>query len=77
LSLPEKAVIEKFGRARLDDPANLANVPRFPHEDITGDYNRTLAGPGSPTVRDLVSELGFEQQREIGLMFMRKYRVLK
>jgi hypothetical protein len=73
----EKIVVEKFGRARLNDPTNLANVARFPHEDITGDYNRTLAGPGSPTVRDLVDQLSFEQQREIGLMFMRKHGVLK
>jgi hypothetical protein len=73
----EKIVLEKFGRERIDDPSNLANVPRFPHEDIGSDYSETLFGPGTPTVRDLVSRLGYEQQREIGLMFMRKYRVLK
>jgi hypothetical protein len=72
-----KINIEKFGQELLDDSGNLTWVPRFKHEEITAYYNENLAGPGSPTVRDLIGKFGMEQQRQIGLYVLRKYGVLK
>lgn len=72
-----KDLVEKFGQEVLDDPSNLACVPRFPHEDISGMYSSKPFGSGTPTLRELLSELDFERQRELGLIIMRICGVLK
>ena len=73
----KKTAIEKFGRQLIDDPSNLVWVPHFPHVEITAEYNSVPNRDGGSTFRERVGKLGFEQQREIGLSFLRKYGVLK
>ena len=73
----EKIIIAKFGQERLDDPSNLVWLPRFQHEEISAYYSSKLFGPGGPTVREIISVFGYEQQREVGLSAMRKFGVLK
>jgi hypothetical protein len=73
----EKAPIVKFGPARIKGLDNVVWVPRLNHEKITADYNSNIDGPGSPTFRESIRKLDFEQQREIGLEKLRKFGVLK
>lgn len=73
----KKHLIEKFGRERIEDPDNIAWVPRFRHEQITNDYNGNTKGPGSPTLRQSIRELDYDQQRAKGLEKLREYGVLK
>jgi hypothetical protein len=82
-----KNVFVKFGRELIDDPSNLAWVPRLKHEPITtyyndkaanvGDYDDKAARIGDLTVREYLNTLDFEQQRQEGLRIMRKFGVLK
>ena len=72
-----KIVIAKFGQERLDDPSNLVWLSRFQHEDISAYYSSKPFGSGGPTVREIISVFGYEQQREVGLSVMRKFGVLK
>jgi hypothetical protein len=72
-----KGAFGKFGQELLDDPSNLACVPRFPHEDISALYSSKPFGPGTPTLREILSALDYDQQRELGLLIMRLCGVLK
>ena len=72
-----KIIIAKFGQERLDDPSNLVWLSRFQHEDISAYYSSKPFGSGGPTVREIISVFGYEQQREFGLSVMRKFGVLK
>jgi len=72
-----KDILEKFGQELLDDPNNLACVPRFAHEDISALYSSKPFGPGTPTLREILSTLDYEQQRELGLLIMQLCGVLE
>jgi hypothetical protein len=82
-----KNVVVKFGRELINDPSNLAWVPRLKHEPITsyynsglikvGDYNDKVAEFGNLTVREYLNTLDFERQRQEDLRIMRKFGVLK
>jgi hypothetical protein len=82
-----KNVVVKFGRELIDDPSNLAWVPRLKHEPITtyyndkavnvGDYDDKAAEVGNLRVREYLNKLDFDQQRQEGLRIMRKFGVLK
>jgi hypothetical protein len=73
----KKRLAEKFGRERIEDPDNIVWVPRLKHEKITADYNKNVAGPGSPTFRQSIRELDYDQQRARGLEKLRERGVLK
>ena len=69
--------LEKFGREKIEDPSNIAWVPRLRHEQISADYSRNSAGEGTPTVRENLSRSDFATQRAAGLEALKKYGVLK
>lgn len=72
-----KSIVAKFGQERLDDPSNLVWSSRFKHEEISAYYSSKPFGSGGPTIREIISVFGYEQQREFGLSVMRKFGVLK
>jgi hypothetical protein len=73
-----KRIIEKFGRALIDDPDNLVWVPRLKHENITAYYNqKDPEDPPGRLRRAVFNELSFGAQRVIGLMKLREEGVLK
>jgi len=72
-----KDVIEKFGRAAIDDPNNIVWLPRFQHEWVSTKYSENSNGPGSPTVREGINEMDFNDQREAGLKILRELGLLK
>ena len=72
-----KGAFRKFGQELLDDPSNLACVSRFPHEDISALYSSKPFGPGTPTLREILSAFDYDQQRELGLLIMRLCGVLQ
>jgi hypothetical protein len=68
----------KFGQEALDDPTNLAWVPRLKHEQITAEYNsKYLDNPVYPLTREVVTAMDFNAQREAGLDALRRAGVLK
>jgi hypothetical protein len=73
----KKCFLEKFGRERIEDPDNIVWVPRLKHEMIAADYNRNVGGPGSPTLRQNIRNLDYDQQRAKGLEKLREWGVLK
>lgn len=52
-------------------------MPRLKHEKITADYNKNIAGPGSPTFRQSIRESDYDQQRARGLEKLLERGVLK
>lgn len=74
----EKAIFEKFGRPAIDDPSNIVYIPRLKHEQITAEFNSVVKDdPGERTLREIVDELDFDQQRDFGYNILRKYGILK
>jgi hypothetical protein len=69
--------LEKFGREKIEDPSNIVWVPRLKHELISADYSRNVAGEGTPTMRQSLSQSDFATQRAAGLEALRKRGVLK
>jgi hypothetical protein len=75
---PIEIFIEKFGRDLIDSPSNLVWVPRLKHELITGYYNSLEPGDDQQRLhRQVVSAMGFAEQRAAGLEAMRRFGVLK
>jgi len=73
-----KTVFEKFGRSAIDDPSNIVYIPRLKHEQITADFNITVdADPQKRTLREIVGEMDFNQQRDFGYKILRKYGILQ
>jgi hypothetical protein len=69
----KKGAFEKFGRERIEDSGNMVWVPRFKHEEITGEYNGKPDGQATRTLREQIRELDFAGQRAKGLEIMRKF----
>jgi hypothetical protein len=69
--------LQKFGRDIIEDPCNIAWVPRLKHELVSADYSSNVAGPGTPTLRQSLSQSDFATQRAAGLAALRKRGVLK
>jgi hypothetical protein len=68
----------KFGQEALDDPSNLAWVPRLKHEQVTAEYNsKYLDNLVYPLTREVVTAMDFNAQREAGLDALRRAGVLK
>jgi hypothetical protein len=76
IELPGECV-QKFGRDMIEDPSNIVWVPRLRHELISADYSSNVAGKGTPTVRQSLSQSDFATQRAAGLEALRKRGVLK
>ena len=69
--------LQKFGREKIEDPSNIAWVPRLKHELISADYSSNVAGEGTPTRRESLSQSDFATQRAAGLEALRRREVLK
>jgi hypothetical protein len=69
--------LQKFGRDMIDDPSNIVWAPRLKHELISADSSRNVAGEGTPTVRQSLSQSDFATQRAAGLKALRDRGVLK
>jgi len=75
---PFAAIIEKFGRAALEDPRNIVWIPKTKHELITGYFNgEDLDDPAGRIRRRVVGEMDFENQFQAGLDAMRLFGVLR
>jgi hypothetical protein len=73
-----KTPVVKFGRAVIDDPSNMVYIPRLKHELITADFNSEVpTGSQGETLRDLVDDLDFNDQRSFGLYMLRRYGILQ
>ena len=75
---PIEIVIEKFGRAAVDDPGNIVWVPRYKHELITGYYNsKDDDDPADRLHRRVVNDMDYDSQYAAGLQALRKFGVLQ
>jgi hypothetical protein len=75
---PFAAIIEKFGRAALEDPRNIVWIPRTKHELITGYFNgEDPDDPAGRIRRRVFDEMNFEDQFEAGLRAMQLFGVLQ
>ncbi|MGD1037034.1 MAG: hypothetical protein ABR878_07510 [Roseiarcus sp.] len=73
-----KTPFAKFGRATIDDPSNIVYIARLKHELITADFNSEVpVGSQGQTLRDLVDDLDFDDQRSFGLYMLRRYGILQ
>ena len=73
-----KTPVAKFGRATIDDPSNLVYIPRLKHELVTADFNSEVpVGSPGETLRDLVDDLDFDEQRSFGFYMLRRYGILQ
>jgi hypothetical protein len=73
-----KTPVVKFGRAKIDDPSNLVYIPRLKHELVTADFNSEVpVGSPGETLRDLVDDLDFDEQRSFGFYMLRRYGILQ
>lgn len=71
-------LLEKFGREKIEDPSNIAWVPRLKHEKLSADYSeKDPEDAKGRTRREVVKEMDFEAQRQEGLQRLRQYGVLK
>jgi hypothetical protein len=76
--LPLAAIIEKFGRAALEDSGNIVWVPRLKHELITAFFNsEDLDDPAGRIRRRVVGEMDFNDQFQAGLDAMSLFGVLQ
>ena len=73
----EKKAFEKFGSDLINDPGNIVWIPRLQHECVNAEYSSNSEGPGSPTVRDIVNEMDFAQQFQVGLSILRDCGALR
>jgi hypothetical protein len=65
---PDEYELDKFGRAKIDDPSNVVWVPRLKHELITAFYNSTDADdPQRRLHRAVVNAGDFDSQYQAGL----------
>jgi hypothetical protein len=70
--------LDKFGRARIDDPGNIVWVPRLKHELITAFYNSEAADdPRRRLRRQVISAMDFDAQYQAGLAALQRYGVLQ
>ena len=68
----------KFGIEVLNDPSNIVWVPRLQHEQITAEYNAAYFGDKAyPSMREAVSTMDYDSQREIGLAMLREFGILQ
>jgi hypothetical protein len=75
---PFAAIIEKFGRAALEDPRNIVWIPRTKHELITGYFNGKDQNDSAGRIRRRVGgEMDFEDQFQAGLDVMGLFGVLQ
>jgi hypothetical protein len=75
---PIEIVIEKFGRAAVDDPGNVVWVPRYKHELITAFYNSKEDGDLAGRLhRRLVNDRDYGSQYAAGLEALRRFGVLQ
>ncbi len=68
---------ERFGDDVIDDPSNILCIPRLKHEEIGAYYNEKPNGLGTPSRRESISQMSFEEQRERGLTTLRSFGVLQ
>lgn len=76
-NLQKGVVLAKFGGDAIDDPSNIVWIPRLLHECVNSKYSENSDGPGSPTVRDVINQMDFNQQYQKGLEILRECGVLK
>jgi hypothetical protein len=75
---PFAAIIEKFGRAALEDPRNIVWIPKTKHELITGYFNgEDPDDPAGRIRRRVLGEMSFEDQFQAGLRAMQLFGVLQ
>jgi hypothetical protein len=66
-----------FARSQIDDPSNLASIPRLMHYQITGWYGTPSEYFGNQSPREYLSDKTWAERREVGLYALRKFKVLK
>ena len=75
---PFAAIIEKFGRATLEDSRNIVWIPKTKHELITGYFNgEDPDDPAGRIRRRVFGEMSFEDQFQAGLRAMQLFGVLQ
>jgi len=73
---PIESLLEKFGRAVIDDPSNIVWVPRLKHELITAHYNSKDSDTGRLR-RQVASDMDYDAQYAAGLAALQLFGVLE
>jgi hypothetical protein len=67
---------KQFGNARIDEGSNIVRIPVVRHRDISNWYSTKNPEFGNVSPRDYLRGKSWDEQRELGLMVLRKFRVL-
>jgi hypothetical protein len=75
----EKTWAEYFGftKSQIDDPSNLASIPRLTHYQITGWYMTANPDFGGVSPREYLRDKDWETRRQVGLYALVKFKVLR
>jgi len=71
------AEIDGYPKRKIDDPENLASVPRMKHWEINAWYQRTNPDYGDMSPRDYLRGKDWDERRRVGLEALTRYGVLK
>jgi hypothetical protein len=77
--IAEQTAAERFGftRSQVNDPENLARVPRLRHYEITGWYGTANDSYGGLSPREYLSDKGWDERRRVGLDALVRFKVLR
>ncbi len=67
---------DRFGGEQIHNTDNVIALPKLWHEMISNYYSSNTK-PGGPTVREVVSKMSYEEQREFALNLLRERGLLK
>lgn len=75
----EKTWAEYFGfaKSQVNDPSNLASIPRLTHYQITGWYMTKTEEFGGLSPREYLSGKDWDERRRVGLLALVRFKVLK
>jgi hypothetical protein len=75
----EKTWAEYFGftKSQIDDPSNLASIPRLTHYQITGWYMTGTEEFGGLSPREYLADKSWDERRRVGLLALVRFKVLK
>ena len=75
----EQTWAEYFGftRSQIDDPSNLASIPRLTHYQITGWYMTPNPDYGGLSPREYLRDKDWETRRQVGLDALKRFKVLQ
>jgi hypothetical protein len=68
--------VTRFGEERIHNTDNVIALPKLWHEKLSNFYSSNVK-PGGPTVREVVEQMSYEEQRDYALKLLRTWGLVK